>query len=627
MHTVRISCLLVILFLSACQFSWDKKSNKNQFVKNKSAAIKATPFSHSDVRLTPSWIRQKADLNRGYLYRLDPERLLHNFRVNAGIHSTAMPLEGWESPGCGLRGHFTGHYLSACAALIHSEGDTLLAKRIEYLIDELQKCQERLGGKYLSAFPESDFDILEEKYGEVWAPYYTYHKIMQGLLDVHLFTGNEKAYAILLNMADYVENRMSKLPETEIEKILYSAEANPTNEAGGMNEVLHNLYAVSKDDKHLKLAGIFDRKWFYQPLSVGKDILSGLHANSHIVLVSGYARRFENTGETDFRKAVANFWDMLLNHHAYANGSSSGPRPVAATPTSRVAEHWGHASHLSATLTGEIAESCVTHNTQKLTANLFRWTASPEYADAYMNTFYNAVLPVQNSENGTVVYHLPLGSPRNKIFLNENDFKCCNGSSIEAFANLNPNIYFYDEHNLWVNLFIPSEVNWKEKGIKVQQNTGFPESQKSQITVSAEKPVQFAMNLLIPSWANAETRILVNGEPLKMKIKPVSFATIDRIWKSGDVVELIFDYQFHLKAMPDNPDVVSIFYGPVLLAIETRKEIILKGNEQSILLNLKKEEGDFSFTLHNHDKVYVLKPFYTITYEPYGVYATIRNEY
>ena len=585
------------------------------------------PFNGNEVTLSPSWIRQKEDLNTKYVHQLDPERLLHNFRVNAGIPSSAVPLEGWESPVCGLRGHFTGHYLSACATLINSEGDSLLAKRIGYMIDALAECQEKLGGKYLSAFPESEFDTLEKKYGGVWAPYYTFHKIMQGLLDVYTLTGNTNAYQILLNMADYVEARMAKLPAEEIEKILYSAEANPTNEAGGMNEVLHNLYAVSKDEKHLKLAKVFDRKWFYQPLADGKDILSGLHSNTHIVLVNGYARRFENTGEIDFQKAAENFWDMLLNHHAYVNGSSSGPRPIATTPTSRIAEHWGHADHLSATLTGEIAESCVTHNTQKLTANLFCWSAAPEYAEAYMNTLYNAVLPIQNSENGRVVYHLPLGSPRIKNYLTENDYKCCNGSGIEAFAHLNSNIYFHDENNLWVNLFIPSELNWQDKGIKIQQNTGFPEVSKTTFRVSANSPVKFALQLFIPSWASGQTKIFVNGEPFKAKINPLSFIKIDRIWQEGDVVEIQFEYQFHLKSMPDNPNVIALFYGPVLLAFETDKELILKGNSELILQNLTKNDGDFSFRLNNNNILYQLKPFYSITNQSYGVYATMRNDY
>lgn len=599
----------------------------NQISKAISGEIKVLPFSPSEVVLNSSWIKEREALNTTYLYQLDPERLLHNFRVNAGLSSSAKPLEGWESPGCGLRGHFTGHYLSACAALIAKDRDALLSKRISYMIDELAGCQQKMGGRYLSAFPESEFDTLEKKYGGVWAPYYTFHKIMQGLLDVYTLTGNKKAYQILLNMTDYVEGRMLKLPEAEIEKILYSAEANPINEAGGMNEVLHNLYAVSKDPKHLKLGAVFDRKWFSQPLADGNDILSGLHSNTHIVLVHGYARRFENTHETDYRHAAENFWNMLIHHHAYVNGSSSGPRPISTTPTSRIAEHWGHADHLSATLTGEIAESCVTHNTQKLTANLFYWTANPEYADAYMNTFYNAVLPIQNSENGAVVYHLPLGSPRTKNYLKENDYKCCNGSGIEAFAHLNSNIWFHDQNNLWVNLFIPSEVNWKEKGIKLEQTTGFPEEPKTRIRISAEKPTQFALKLLIPSWANAQTRVLLNGQPFKAKIKPVSFVTIDRMWKDGDQLELVFTYDFHLKSMPDNMNVAALLYGPVLLAFETDKELILKGNSEEILHSISKQPNVFSFNLKNNGTDYKLVPLYQVTKASYGVYATIRNEY
>lgn len=618
---------LLVILNSAYSFAQIHEAPGNKISKEKSGEIKVLPFTPSEVMLSSSWIKQREALNTTFLHQLDAERLLHNFRVNAGLPSSAKPLEGWESPGSGLRGHFVGHYLSACATLIAKDADTLLSRRIKYIVDELAVCQQKLGGKYLSAFPGSDFDTLEKKYGGVWAPYYTFHKIMQGLLDVYTLTGNKKAYHIMVNMADYVEARMSKLPESEIEKILYTAEANPTNEAGGMNEILHNLYAVSKDPGHLKLAKVFDRKWFRQPLADGIDILSGLHSNTHIVLVHGYARRFENTHETDYRDAAKNFWDMLIHHHAYVNGSSSGPRPIATTPTSRIAEHWGVPNHFSATLTGEIAESCVTHNTQKLTANLFCWTAAPEYADAYLNTFYNAVLPIQNNENGSVVYHLPLGSPRTKNFLKEYDYKCCNGSCIEAFAQLNANIYFHDQHNLWVNLFIPSEVSWKEKGIKLTQTTGFPEEAKTRITISAKNPTQFALKLLIPSWSNAQTRVLVNGQPFKTKIKPVSFVTIYRMWKDGDQLELVFAYDFYLKSMPDNKNVVALFYGPVLLAFETNQEVILKGNPETVLQKLSKDESNFSFRLQNGNKNFRVKPFYAISNQSYGIYATIRNEY
>ena len=586
-----------------------------------------SPFQDREVILTDSWIKQRESLNTNYLHTLEPNRLLHNFRVNAGIQSDAKPLEGWESPNCGLRGHFVGHYLSACAVLIERNGDTLLKNRVNYMIDELGKCQQKLGGKYLSAFPEKDFTELETKFGGVWAPYYTFHKIMQGLLDVYTLTGNKKAYQLVVNMADYVKGRMAKLSEETIEKVLYTAAANPTNEAGGMNEVLHNLYAVSKDPAHLKLAEIFDRKWFSQPLADGKDILSGLHSNTHIVLVNGYARRFENTGEDAYHDAAVHFWDMLVNHHCYVNGTSSGPRPISTTPTSRIAEHWGVPDHLSATLTGEIAESCVTHNTQKLTANLFRWSADPQYADNYMNTFYNAVMATQDCENGATVYHLPLGSPRKKNFLKENDFKCCNGTAIEAFAKLNANIYFHDKENIWVNLYIPSKVSWKEQGLTINQTGNFPEDPIIQFTIATQNPAKFRLNLLIPSWANETSKILINGKVADVKPVANTFASFDRTWQNGDQVELRFSYDFHLKTMPDDKNVVALFYGPVLLAFETDKELILKGSHESILKSLGKATDNFSFTLNNNGIDYKLLPFYKIAGESYGVYATIRNEY
>jgi DUF1680 family protein len=237
------------------------------------------------------------------------------------------------------------------------------------------------------------------------------------------------------------------------------------------------------------------------------------------------------------------------------------------------------------------------------------------------------VLPIQNSENGEVVYHLPLGSPRTKNFLKENDYKCCNGSGIEAFAHLNLNIYFHDQNNLWVNLFIPSKLSWNEKGIKLEQTTNFPEEPQTRIKISAEKPIQFALKLLIPSWANAQTKVLVNGQPFNAKIKPVSFITIDRIWKDGDLVELAFGYDFQMKSMPDNNNVVALLYGPVLLAFETSKELILKGSQEEILHSLSKQPNEFSFILKNNGTDYKLVPFYQVTKASYGVYATIRNEY
>jgi len=580
-------------------------------------------FQANDVLLDPSWVKNREELNTNYLLTLDPDRLLHNFKLNAGLPSQAKPLGGWEAPDIGLRGHFTGHYLSAVSLLVEQHKNPLLRQRLIYMIDELYKCQQALGKGYLSAFPERDFDTLEKTFGNVWAPYYTYHKIMQGLLDVYTHTGNQKAYTMVNLMASYVQNRMARLDSQSIEKILYTVGANPGNEVGPMNEVMYNLYQVSHKPEHLALAKLFDRDWFFRPLAENQDILSGLHSNTHLVLVNGFVQRAIITGESAYLNASKNFWNMLMYHHAYANGSSSGPRPNVTSPTSLTAEHWGVPDHLSNTMTKEIAESCVSHNSQKLTSYLFCQDQQPVYAETYMNTFYNSVMALQNGNTGAVVYHLPLGSPREKKFLKEDDFRCCNGTSIEAFASLNKGIYYHDATSLWINLYVPSTLNWKEQKFAFQQEGNFPNDSTVTFTIKSAKTEALKLNLLIPSWSEG-TAVYINGKRESPAPAAGTYLSLNRTWKAGDQIKLVFHYRFHLEAMPDDENVFAIFYGPTLLAAETDAEFVLKGSKQEILKNMNQEGKDF-FKLRNANNTFTLRPLYDISNQAYGVYATLRN--
>lgn len=583
-------------------------------------------FPLKDVQLTDSWIKEREQLNTTYVTSLDADRLLHNFRVTAGIPSNAQPLGGWEAPNIGLRGHFVGHYLSTLAVLVHRYNDPTLTLRLNYMIDELSRCQEKNGKGYLSAFSEKDLDVLETRFGGVWAPYYTLHKLLQGLLDAYTLTGNHHAYDMALQMADYIDGRMSRLSPETIQRIMDTRAANPGNENGGMNEVLYQLYSLSHDNKHLKLAHLFDPEWFFVPLAQGKDILAGLHSNTHIVLVNGFFRRYQQTGEQLYWDAATNFCQMLHQGHCYVNGTSSGPRPNVVTPTSKTAEHWGEAGHLSNTLSTEIAESCVSHNTMKLLSYLFGATGNADYADKMMNLRWNAVMPIQSASTGQVVYHLPLGSPRTKKYLKPDDFYCCNGSSIEAFARLNANIYWHDDNTLWVNDYVPSIVEWKEKNLVVEQHSTFPQDDTIIFKIAkATRRQPTEIRLFIPSWAESGT-ITINGETTSLPTDGTPhYHSLHCTWKKGDEIRLVLQGGFQTHSLAGNDQTIAITYGPMLLAVINGGEIILPCTKEQLLNQLKvdnKTAGRFSLVTDNH--TYPLKPLFDIDKETYSVYLQLK---
>lgn len=588
--------------------------------------IRNTPLA--DVKLLDGPFQAKQESNLRYLLFLDPDRLLHNFRLNAGLPTKAKPLGGWEAEGHGLRGHFVGHYLAACATVVADTGNEELRARLNYMVEELAKCQESLGGEYLSAFPELDLEAIETKFEGEWASYYVLHKVAMGLVAAYASAGIEQALPMVTKLANYVKMRLDKVPISDLEKMLRTEGPNPTNETGGWSETLQDLYAITGDPAHAALAELFDCTWFVDPLVHQEDHLAGLHSNTHIPIALGLAKRHERTGDARYRDAVIYFWERTALARSYVNGGSSGPRPDG-LEKSKGGEHWPEANKLALTLTPKINESCVTHNMLRLTDALFRWTADRRYAEFFERATFNSVLCVQHPcDLGRYIYDHPLSSGSHKVYgqLDET-FWCCYGSSIEAFARLAQGIYYQDEDTLWVNMFVPSDLNWQAKGLRLRQETGFPNQDSTRLTVQCDSPTQFKLRLRAPSWLSSPCRVLLNGQEINAT-QQSGYLEIDRTWSNHDTLEAYFPMALRVEAMPDDPNLFSFLYGPIVLAARSSANLVVPETDyMAAMQNLTRKNGptlEFETTTVGGD-VIALIPLNLIGEEAFGVYFRLSG--
>lgn len=512
---------------------------------NAANLVRAHPFDLRQVKLGPGPFRDAMEVNRRYLMSLDPDRLLHNFRFTAGLPSDAEPLGGWEAPENELRGHFVGHYLSACALMGASLGDKEISVRGIALVAELAKCQQPNG--YLSAFPEEFFDRLRDGRG-VWAPFYTLHKIMAGLLDTSTLSGSSQALDVLRGMARWTGSWTGPLSQSHMARVL-------EREYGGMNEVLYNLAAVTGRSQYQSLAHRFDQEIFFAPLAEGRDELDGLHANTNIPKVIGAARRYELAGEERYQNIAGYFWDTVTSRRAYCTGGTSDD------------EGWHDANALSKQLGGYTHECCCTYNMLKLTRHLFGWTADPAYADYYERALFNGVLGTQHPADGQKLYYVAMESGYWKLFGEPlHSFWCCSGTGAESHAKFGDSIYFHDDDGIWVNLFIASQVEWPEQGVTLVQETRFPEDDSTTFTVRCRKPVRMAVRVRVPYWATRGGNAELNGRTLEAFAAPSSYLVLDRTWRDGDEVKVTMPMGLHVCAMPDDPTVQAFMYGPLVLA-------------------------------------------------------------
>jgi DUF1680 family protein len=513
------------------------------------------PFDPRDVHLLGNRFQHATDLDQKYLLTFDPDRLLHNFRINAGLPSLAEPLGGWEAPNCELRGHFVGHYLSACALLYASTGDEQLKTKTETIVAGLAECQSKISTGYLSAFPETFFDRLEARQS-VWAPYYTIHKILAGLLDVYVCTSNRQALEISEKLGDWVIARNARLSDVQLQAVLGT-------EHGGMNESLANLYAITGEEKYLMIARRFNHHAVLDPASRQQDQLTGLHANTQIPKFIGAARQYELTGDDKLRSASEFFWSAVVHERSYVTGGTSDNEYF--TPKNKLSEALGQKTE----------ECCNAYNLLKLTRHLFCWDPKAEYADYHERSLYNHFLASQNPETGMMCHYLPLRAGSQKHYSTPlGGLTCCTGTGIESQAKYAESIYFHSDDSLFVNLFIASELNWKTKGVQLRQETKYPDESRTRLVFTCEKPTGLDVKVRHPWWATAGMEIRVNGEKQTiLSNQPSSYVVLSRTWKSGDTVDISMPFTLRTEGFRDNPNRIAFLYGPLVLCAEVSSPI------------------------------------------------------
>lgn len=518
-----------------------------------SIETRAEAFELKDIRLLPSRFRENLQRDSAWMMSIGVNRLLHSFRTTTGVWSgreggymTVKKLGGWESLDCELRGHTTGHILSASALMYAATGSDCFKAKGDSLVNGLAEVQKAYGNGYLSAFPEGL--INRNMQGKsVWAPWYTLHKILAGLIDQYLYAGNALALEVAENMAGWAYGKLNSLDDGTRRLML-------RNEFGGMPEAFWNLYSISGNEQHRFLA-----EWFYHndvidPLKAGKEDFGTKHTNTFIPKVLAEARKYELTGSQESRSAADFFWHEMIDHHTFAPGCSSDK------------EHFFAPEKFSKHISGYTGETCCTYNMLKLSRHLFCWNTSAEVADYYEQALYNQILGQQDPQTGMVCYFLPLKSGSHKVYSTpENSFWCCIGSGFESHAKYAESIYYHKADSLYVTLMIPSVLSWKDKGITITQKTAFPEEDKTSLHISAEKTVKATVLLRYPSWSG-KPEVRLNGRKLAVKEKKGEFVSITGKWKDGDIIEVRYPMSLRLSYAPDDSSLAAVFYGPVLLA-------------------------------------------------------------
>lgn len=521
--------------------------------------IEAALFDFSDVRLLDSPFRQASERNARYLLSLDPDRLLHNTRKYAGLEPKGELYGGWES--LGIAGHTLGHYLTALSQQFAVSGDARFRKRIDYIVAGMAEAQKAYGDGYVGALPPLELGTLRGfREGRVepenpfsfangaWVPWYTQHKILAGLRDAWVIGGNAQAKEVALALADWVDAVTAGLDDEQLQAML-------SVEHGGMNAVLMDLYALTGRERYLEASRRFRHDAVLAPLARGEDELAGKHANTQIPKITGAARRYEVTGELRGRRIAENFWETVTGEHSWVIGGNSER------------EHFFLPEAAPSHLTGATAETCNTYNMLKLTEHLFSWEPKVAYADYYERALYNHILGSQEPEKGMYAYFMSLKPGHFRTYSTPYDsFWCCVGSGMENHTRYGRAIYFHDGNQLYVNLFIPSVLTWKERGLVLEQRTDYPRGDRVMLTVVEAGGTPLTLRVRAPGWAAGKVEFHLNGAPLDVEGVPGHFAAIERSWEKGDRLVVTIPMAVRTEPLRGAPEKIAFLYGPVVLA-------------------------------------------------------------
>jgi DUF1680 family protein len=602
-------------------------------------APQAEPFDLNAVHLLESPFKRAQETTQKLLLSIDSDLMLYPFRREAGLPS---PVQGENSYFYAHTGHILGHYLSASAQLYRNTGDVAVKQKADALVATLSECQAKMGNGYLGGFPEKAILHLEgldkDPQSKADVPWYCLHKVYAGLLDMYVLAGNAQALDILKKAADWADRNLAQLKDNQVQLMLGT-------EHGGMNEVLANLYAITREEKYLRLSLRFNHRSMMDPFLKGQDPMDLRHANTQIPKFMGPALQYLLTGDANHKEVATRFWSSVTENRSYVTGANS------------LYEHFTPKGELSHFVNGWTGESCNEYNMLKLTRVLFSIDPRPEYMDYYERTLYNHVLSTRQPETGGQLYFQVLqtghfkGEPggmsgwryafngKTGAAGQGGGSSCCSGSGLESNTKYTDTIYFHHgAKELYINLFIPSVLDWREAGLTLKQETNYPEEGRSRFTFSCKQAVRLAIHIRRPWWATTDFRIVVNGRPQAISGTSGSgYALVERTWQDGDKLEVIMPLSFRMEGFTDNPQRAAVMYGPLVMAgiTEYRNPFsVIQASDEQFLQTLQPVEGkalEFTapasifrtspFTVAN--RPLTLRPFYATFGDAYALYWDI----